>query len=173
MIMKLFSLVVGSLQENCYILVNEKNEALVIDPGDEAEKIISFLQPYKVVGILVTHFHFDHVGALKQLENYYNLKANQQVKEFNYVVLKTPGHTMDSISFYFSNEKIMFVGDFIFLRGIGRTDLGGDNELMLASIKKTLEEIPDDTILYPGHGDWTTLKNEKDYLEEIIKKEKL
>ena len=44
--MKVYTLVVGELQENCYVVVNEKNEALVIDPGDEARKILDFLKPY-------------------------------------------------------------------------------------------------------------------------------
>ena len=88
--MKVYTLVVGELQENCYVVVNEKNEALVIDPGDEKEKILNFLKPYKVVGIFVTHFHPDHVGALKELEEFYGLTANQKVEEFHYEIFANP-----------------------------------------------------------------------------------
>lgn len=80
--MKIYTLVVGELQENCYVVVNEKNEAIVIDPGAEIKRILQFLKPYKVVGILVTHFHFDHVGALEELENFYHLKANRNLNTF-------------------------------------------------------------------------------------------
>ncbi len=65
--MELFTLVVGAIQENCYILATDSGNALVVDPGDEAEKIIDFvkskgLTPKK---ILLTHAHYDHVGAVK------------------------------------------------------------------------------------------------------------
>ena len=166
--MTIHTLVVGELQENCYVLVNEKKEAILIDPGDEKEKILDFLKPYKVVGILVTHFHPDHVGALKELENFYHLKANQKVEEFHYEVFSNPGHTLDSISFYFPEEKIMFVGDFIFYHTIGRCDLGGDVDLMKKSIQKILQTIPLDTILYPGHGRTTKLGQEKVFLEQFL-----
>ena len=168
--MKVYTLIVGSFLENCYVVVNQKNEAIVIDPGSEATKIIEFLQPYKVVGILVTHHHFDHIGALEELENIYHLKSNQKIEEFSYEVILTPGHTLDSLSFYFPNEKILFVGDFIFRGAIGRTDLGGDDKLMKNSIQNLLSTIPLDTTLYPGHGDATTLEAEKTFLEKIFLK---
>lgn len=166
--MTIHTLVVGKLQENCYVVVNKKNEAIVIDPGDEIEKILAFLKPYKVVGILVTHFHFDHIGALKELLNFYPLQVNQKVQEFHYEIFSNPGHTLDSISFYFPDEKVMFVGDFIFYHSIGRTDLGGNDFLMRESIQKILKNIPLDTILYPGHGRFTVLGKEKNFLEQFI-----
>lgn len=166
--MTIHTLVVGKLQENCYVVVNKKNEAIVIDPGDEIEKILAFLKPYKVVGILVTHFHFDHIGALKELLKFYPLQVNQKVQEFHYEIFSNPGHTLDSISFYFPDEKVMFVGDFIFYHSIGRTDLGGNDFLMRESIQKILKNIPLDTILYPGHGRFTVLGKEKNFLEQFI-----
>lgn len=172
-ILQVHCLVVGNLQENCFILINNNDEALIIDPGDEAKKIIDFLKPYKVVGILVTHYHFDHIGALKDLEKYFSVKANQKINNFDYVTMATPGHTLDSVSFYFPKEKMMFVGDFVFYHTIGRTDLGGDEKLMKDSIINLINTIPMDTILYPGHGIATILENEKMLLEKIIKKEKL
>ncbi len=154
-------LVVGDLKENCYIL-KKNNEILIIDPGDEAEKIIASTTSGKVVGLLVTHHHFDHIGALQTLEKYYNLKANQyNGQTFSYQIINTPGHTKDSLSFYFPKQKIMFVGDFLFLNSIGRTDLGGDNEKMKKSLK-LISEYPDEITIYPGHGPKTTLKDEKE-----------
>ena len=168
--MTIHTLVVGELQENCYVLVNEKKEAILIDPGDEKEKILDFLKPYKVVGILVTHFHPDHVGALKELENFYHLKANQKVEEFHYEVFSNPGHTLDSISFYFPEETIMFVGDFIFRDTVGRCDLPtGSSSEMDKSIAR-IKEYSDDINLYPGHGDETTLGREKTHNLYFIEK---
>ena len=68
--MKIKTVVVGNLDTNCYILI-KNNNALVIDPGDDYAKIVSEIGDNKVVGVLVTHNHFDHIGALEQLKNYY------------------------------------------------------------------------------------------------------
>ena len=71
--MKIKSVVVGSLETNCYILEKD-GEILIIDPGDEANKIIESIAG-EVVGIIITHHHFDHVGALESIKNYYNAKV--------------------------------------------------------------------------------------------------
>lgn len=167
--MKINKLVVGELQENCYILTNEKNEALVIDPGDESEKILAFLRPYHVVGVLVTHHHFDHVGALNALLKYYDLKENEVNGNFSFRKIKTPGHTMDSYSYYFEKDNVVFVGDFIFAGTIGRTDLGGNNTEMKKSLESFITIFPLDVTIYPGHGKSTILKKEMSTLKEILK----
>ena len=165
--MRVKKIIVGDLEENCYVVINEKMEALVIDPGDEADKILAFLAPYKVVGILVTHFHFDHIGALEILEDFYALKANEVSDVFEFDVIKTPGHTKDSISFFFPQLHCVFVGDFIFKDGIGRTDLGGNDFEMKKSLSMFLDRFSSDTVLYPGHGPSTTLGAERRFLEYI------
>ena len=167
--MKIYCLVVGPLRENCYVIVNENKEAIIIDPGDEANRIISFANQYKVVGILITHTHNDHIGALKEIESYYQLKANQPIANFQYETIANPGHTMDSKSFYFPKEKVMFVGDFVFFHAVGRTDIGGDANLMKRSLQNLLTQIPEDTVLCPGHGRYTTLKREKNFYQSVMK----
>lgn len=167
--MKIEKVVVGPLQENCYI-VSIDNKCLVIDPGDEFEKIRKVINDREVIGILITHNHFDHVGALKEIKDFYSSQvydfSNLEEKEcnlgpFTFEVIYNPGHTMDSISFYFKEEKTIFVGDFIFLNSIGRCDLeGGNYSLMEDSISK-IKTYPDDIIIYPGHGPDTTLEYEK------------
>ena len=150
---------VGYLEENCYILT-KNNKVLIIDPGDEEKKIEKHIKG-DVVGILLTHHHFDHIGALDYFKNKYNVLVNaKENKYFNYEIIYNPGHSWDSKSFYFKEDKIMFVGDFIFKDSIGRTDLGGSNKDMLKSLKM-ISTYPDDIILYPGHGDKTTLGHEK------------
>jgi len=165
--MQVKKIVVGALEENCYVIVNSFKEALIIDPGDEADKILDFVKDYSVVGILVTHSHFDHIGALKKLEDTFSIKANES-NVFSYEVIKTPGHTSDSVSFYFPSLNALFVGDFIFLNGIGRMDLGGNAIDMKNSLHMFLKRFSDDVILYPGHGDSTTLKQERNFLENVI-----
>ncbi len=165
--MKIKNVIVGPLETNCYLLIENQN-CLIIDPGEEATLIEKAIGDNKVVGIVITHYHFDHIGALEELKNKYqvevydfhNLKEGMnQIENFVFEVLFTPGHKDDSISLLF--EKDMFVGDFVFKDSIGRTDLeGGNFEQMKESIKK-LKSYSDDTTLYPGHGEATTLEEEK------------
>ena len=156
------TVVVGDLQTNCYILIKD-NKALVIDPGDDFAKIKNELNNYDVIGCYITHSHFDHIGALDELLKEYNLKLNNQ-KElvFDFDVIETPGHTDDSVTYYFKEDKIMFTGDFIFYRSIGRTDLGGNDKDMLDSLE-IIKKYPDDIKIYPGHGLSTILGDEKKY----------
>ena len=158
--MKIDVLKVGYLETNCYILRKDK-ETIIIDPGDQYEDIVNIIGNSKLVGILVTHYHDDHIGALKRLEDHYGIKANAYHNS-NIIVIDVPGHTKDSKIFYFKNEGIMFVGDFIFKGSIGRTDLGGNNKDMASSILKILK-YPN-VLIYPGHGDSTTLDMERDNL---------
>ncbi len=153
-------IVVGDLEENCYILT-KNNKCLVIDPGDEFSKIDKELKGKEVIGCLVTHYHPDHIGALEDLLSKYDIEVNKDfTADFDYEVIHTPGHTYDSKVFYFKKDNIMFTGDFIFKDSIGRTDLGGHDLDMIDSLKM-IKQYPDKTILYPGHGEETTLGHEK------------
>ena len=165
--MKINKVITGSLEENCYILIKD-NDCLVIDPGDDFYKIKEEIKDLNLVGILITHHHFDHVGALDELLEYknikiydYNLDENEyEINNFKFNIIKTPGHTSDSITFYFKEDNIMFTGDFIFKGTIGRTDLPtGDMKEMENSIEK-IKKYNKDITLYPGHGDNTTLDYE-------------
>ena len=177
--MNIKRVVVGELQENCYILEKD-DRCIIIDPGDEVDKIMKSIT-YPPVAILITHNHFDHVGALSQLQekyiipvyNYKNLKEGDlSTGKFKLNVIYTPGHTSDSVTFYFKEDEIMFTGDFIFKNTIGRTDLStGNFEEMQKSIRKILQ-YNDIIKLYPGHGDNTTLGLEKKY-NEYLKQEEL
>ena len=126
--MKIDTLVVGSLQENCYV-VTIGNNSFIVDPGDEAERIINACKDKNIKEILVTHHHFDHVGVLKKVEDYFGLKENVKSGLFDYEVIKTLGHTDDSLTYYFSKEKVMFTGDFLFYPGHGpKTSLGKEKQ---------------------------------------------
>lgn len=158
--MKVEIIKVGELETNCYI-VTKNDKTIVIDPGDEFEKIKETLGNRKPTVCLLTHSHYDHIGALEELTNYYNIKVNDDyTKEFKYKVLKTPGHTKDSLTFYFYEDNIMFTGDFLFKSSFGRTDLGGSNQEMIESLNM-IKDYPDEIIIYPGHGESSTLGKEK------------
>ena len=158
----------GVLEENCYVL-EEDNKFLIIDPGSEFNKIKEVING-EVLGVLITHRHFDHIGALEQCLKEYRCaiydrgSTNEETYNafpFSFNVIYTPGHTMDSVCFYFYKDKIMFVGDFIFKDSIGRCDLeGGNISLMKESIEK-IKKYDDDITIYPGHGEFTTLGREK------------
>lgn len=88
-------------------------------------------------------------------------------------VMHTPGHTKGSLSFYFPDSKMVFVGDLIFQGSVGRTDLpGGDPYVLLKSIKTKIMTLPLDTTIYPGHGPFTTVKDEK-YFNPFLRNETL
>lgn len=168
-IMNIKIVVVGYLEENCYILKKDNN-ILVIDPGDEYEKIKKCLNG-NVVGVLITHSHFDHIGALSSLVNdyhigvydYSNLKEGiNSISNFEFEMIKTPGHKEDAVSYYFKEYNCMFVGDFIFRNSIGRTDLEGGNYVDMKNSIEKIMKYDRDIVIYPGHGDKTILGYEID-----------
>ncbi len=197
---------VGLLQCNCSILGDEASgEAVVIDPGDEVERVQEILARHhlKTKYIVVTHAHIDHVGGIEKLQRatgatvlmhqddlplYENMPiqaallgvrspAVVQVNDFlkegdvlrwgNLVleVMHTPGHSPGSLSLHLPGEnRRIFSGDTLFQRSIGRTDLwGGDYNQILRSIQSTLLRFPDQTPVYPGHGDATTIGEEREF----------
>ena len=169
--MKVDFIVVGDLGENCYLL--EKNGCyLLVDPGEDLDRILKFISHKNILGILVTHCHFDHVASLKYLVSHFsypvycydNLEEGaKKIGPFNMEVIFTPGHTKDSVSYYFRDEKIMITGDFLFCGTVGRCDLeGGSFNEMMKSIHK-ISKYDDDIVIYSGHGRKTTLGNEKKY----------
>ncbi len=156
--MEIKKVTVGILQANCYI-VSSGDEAVIIDPGDEGERIIKEAQGKKVKYIIPTHHHPDHAGALEEVEKGTGAEVLRQLKEGEEIkvgsdslrVLHTPGHTEDSICIM--GDGFLFSGDTLFYQGYGRTDLpGGDAEKMRETLQRLSEEIPSGTVVYPGHG---------------------
>ena len=160
---------VGWLETNCYI-ISIDNECLIIDPGADYNKIVREVGSLKPIGIIVTHYHFDHIGALEEVKNRYNIPIydinNLEEKEytignFKFEVIYTKGHHNTCITIYFKEDKKMFVGDFIFKDGIGRTDLEDADEIEMIKSLNKIKKYPDDITIYPGHGDTTKLGYEK------------
>lgn len=168
--MKIKTIVTGELEENCYILKSEENDILIVDPGADFERIDKEIDG-NVCGVLITHRHFDHIGALNQvlekyrvpLYEYANLEEETyHARSFQFQVFFFKGHSKDSVGYYFVSEKAMFSGDFIFYHGIGRCDLeGGSIKEMKESIAR-VKRLPHDITIYPGHGRATSLQEECD-----------
>lgn len=166
--MEVIKVVTGVLDENCYVL-RQDDSCLVVDPGDDYIKIKEAIGEHKVLGVLLTHSHFDHIGALRNFLTKRSVKIfkksnvleqEYQLGPFSFSVLFTPGHSKDSITFYFQEENLMFVGDFIFKNSIGRCDLpGGDEKEMQQSISK-IKVYDKGIVLYPGHNESTSLGEE-------------
>jgi len=84
------------------------------------------------------------------------------VGKLKFKVLHTPGHSPGSISLYNEREGVVFDGDVLFNGGIGRTDLpGGSYRTLMESIRNKLLTLPDETVIYPGHGPPTTVGKER------------
>jgi hydroxyacylglutathione hydrolase len=196
------TLAVGALATNCYIVGCEKTkEAAVIDPGDEADRILAAVRAagLKVTHVLLTHAHFDHIGAADEVarasgaplalhpddlpllragggapffdlqpppipDTVDSLAAGQEigVGELTLRVLHTPGHSPGHVTFYIPAEGALFDGDVLFAEGIGRADLpGGSFAVLMRSIGEQLMTLPDETVVYPGHGPATTIGHER------------
>jgi hydroxyacylglutathione hydrolase len=195
---------VGLLQCNCSIFGDEQTrEAIVIDPGDEIDRIVAELDArgLKVKAIVITHAHIDHVAGAHKLRAltgapvYMNARDRELLDALDmqaqwlgvpapprteldveardgtvlslgsatFQVMDTPGHTQGSISLYIPQEKKLVAGDTLFQNSIGRTDLpGGNSRQILSSIKTRLLNLPEETIVIPGHGPRTTISAEKE-----------
>lgn len=163
-IMKVKRIVVGYYETNCYLIIKD-NDSLIVDPGDEYNTIKNELGNLNLQGILVTHRHDDHIGALDKLVAEYKVvvydkkrsEGNYSVHPFNFSIIENKGHSDDSISFYFKDENIMFTGDFLFKGTIGRTDLktGSSKDMVISLIN--IKKYNPNTIIYPGHGEESTL----------------
>ena len=189
--LKIHKLALGLYQTNCYIIHDEASKSCcVIDPGYEADTILEEVGHLglTVEAILLTHGHFDHVGAVKDMvaetdcdvyiseadlslppmftngKIYYTHTYGEgdvlRLAGLEISVLHTPGHTPGSVCLV--SENTMFSGDTLFEGSCGRTDIGGSWPQIQASLAR-LTKLDTDYVVYPGHGGSTTLAMEKRY----------
>lgn len=179
--------VVGQLDTNCYVVsCGSTAEAVIIDPGADPERIWKAVsERHLTVGALVcTHNHWDHTGAIDALKGLTGAPLvvgeldAPGMKERPDVVLRdgdrivfglvelqtihTPGHTPGGICLYLPGH--LFSGDTLFLEDVGRSDLpGGDEGALVEGIRRRLFVLPDETRVYPGHDEPTTIGHEKSH----------
>jgi len=152
-----------------YIWLLETNEEVsVVDPGD-AKPVLNYLNENNknLKDIFITHHHFDHTAGVSELmdkisgsiygpHNSYEL-INEKVSqgdsvsslEIKFDVIEVPGHTLDHIAFYNSENNILFCGDTLFAGGCGRV-FEGTFDQMFESLNK-FKQLPDSTQIYCGH----------------------
>ncbi len=114
----------------------------------------NFSSQAAMFGLRTESFSFDP----KPLE----VQPNWEIGNFTFDIRYTPGHSPDHVSLYSKPEEIVIAGDALFKEGIGRTDLyKGDFKVLEKSIREQLYALPDETVVYPGHGPETTIGHEK------------
>lgn len=207
--LKLESLIFNPFSENTFIVYDETNECVIVDPGctnaAEEDRLFGFIDSHQLKPLMVinTHGHVDHVVGNNAVKRRYGIKVaahldmhhdftqakrqavwlgmqpegdidlpdidlqdDQEIKVGNGIleVICTPGHAKGSISLYAPAEGWVITGDALFCRSIGRTDLpGGDFEELRESIRTRLFSLPNETEVFPGHGESTTIGEEKDF----------
>ncbi len=173
----------GPFGTNAYILIcQETRESVIVDAPAEADKIISRLKDTAPRYILLTHSHMDHIGALAQLRSELKIPlaahaANSSILspppeilledgeaidfgKIQIAVLHTPGHTPGSLCF--KTDNYLLSGDTLFPGGPGKTGTPADFAQVIKSITDKIFTLDDNTPVYPGHGEPTIIKKEKE-----------
>ena len=200
----IISKTVGVNFTNCYLIGKRNSKAIVIDPGDDIDKIMDMINEYNVSveKIINTHGHFDHISANDLLKEKTNAKVyihekdkdfltkpeknlssllgsrniislNEadhilkdgdviEIEDYKFKVIHTPGHSPGSICLYDKENNILISGDTIFNTGVGRTDFKDSSQVQLInSIENKLLKLSDNTEVYTGHGQSTTIEKFK------------
>lgn len=184
----------GMLEENCFLVMEEESkEIAIVDPGDQGEELAKFIDKLKGTPkyVLLTHGHFDHVGAVEYLCDRYSIpyyiheaeeqykikdpsifgqirKADYYVNEGDKIPLGNKEFTVIHTPGHSKGgvcyliEDHLLCGDTLFQGSIGRSDfIGGDYDELINSIKNKLVVLDDNIKIYSGHGETSTIGYEK------------
>ena len=188
--MEITVLTLGDYMTNCYILNREgSGKCLIVDPGYEAARILDVLEEKHLEpeAILLTHGHFDHVGAVQDIAaetdcrvflsredlrlppmmtngrlfytDTYPTEGTLELAGITIRILPTPGHTPGSVCLLAGDT--MLSGDTLFRGSCGRTDFPGGSWEQISASLKTLAALPGNYRVLPGHGEETTLDEER------------
>lgn len=198
---------------NCYVVQSREGSAFIVDPGAEGEQMIRYLRDHSLTPrmILLTHGHFDHVGAVKELkaafaglpvylsqrdeelleaddktgalarrfirdltpyvfpaDGYLREGEDLTMDELTVRVVETPGHTRGSVCLICGST--IFTGDTLFRHDCGRTDLYGGSFPEICDSLKRLRELEGDYTIRPGHGELSSLAEERPWITALLEK---
>ncbi|GAB2674658.1 MBL fold metallo-hydrolase [Nocardia goodfellowii] len=192
---RIIKMSVGGMDNNCYLVQCVTGPALLIDAANEPERILDLIEreaPGKIALIVTTHQHPDHWWGLKDVATAldvptaaHELDADPlpvrpdrlladgdsiEIGDLRFEVAHLRGHTPGSIALALtdgSGRTHLFTGDSLFPGGLGKTRNPADFDSLYADVtSKLFDRYPDDTVVYPGHGDDTTLGTERPQLAD-------
>ena len=184
---------VGEYQTNCYLLVeSELGEGILVDPGDEAQKILAWVGNIRISHLLLSHGHADHVGALETVRqslrvnvgihpadaDTFSIRSDFELLPGDFLELggahieiaHVPGHTPGSVALKLIEDEEFhraLSGDAIFPGGPGQTQSPADLSTAIESLAQTVFTWPDSVRLHPGHGESTTVGTESSAFESF------
>ncbi|MBQ9640523.1 MAG: MBL fold metallo-hydrolase [Bacteroidaceae bacterium] len=215
--LRIKSFTVNPLEVNCYVVSDETNEAVLIDPGcfadSEWDDVARYIRDNGLAlkHCLLTHAHFDHIMGCNYAEQDFGVRPelhtddvslyntlDQQALQFFGIrlktkptpiigrclnegnnidfgqhtlkVLHTPGHSPGGVCYLCEAEEVVFTGDTLFCGSMGRTDLTGGDAQQIGDSLVRLAALPENTVVYPGHGPATTIANERRWIQAIYSK---
>jgi hydroxyacylglutathione hydrolase len=190
--LELYKIEVGPWPMNSYIVVcPETAISAIIDPGADEERILEKIAQTRVVAILLTHGHVDHIGALEGVKSATNAPVYlhpMEAEHFNLVydipfqdgmiirvgnsqvrAVHTPGHTPGMTSLDLEDGRVL-VGDTLFVGGPGRTGSPEDFTITMRTLHDILFTWPDETVFYPGHGVHGRIGEERSAFEAFVER---
>ena len=184
------AVVVGPMDNNVFVIrCTETGDGVLIDAANEHERLLELCSALGVRRVIETHGHWDHIQAVpavrdagydvavtaadaEMLPAYDSILEDDNVLEVGRLRLRTiatPGHTRGSMCFALEGSPLLFSGDTLFPGGPGNTSFeGGDFATIIDSLDQRLFTYPADTIVLPGHGNWTTIGSERPHLQEWV-----
>ena len=188
--LEIHKVVVGPMDNNVFVLrCRQSGEGLLIDAANEHELLLDLCKNLNVQQVIETHGHWDHIQAVPQVRDAgysvhitqadaHMLDSYDEILEDDCVIsvgrikletILTPGHTPGSMCFKVGNKPILFSGDTLFPGGPGATQFeGGNFEKIIESIDKRLFILDKETVVLPGHGENTTIGDERPHLDEWV-----
>ncbi|HEX4820974.1 MAG TPA: MBL fold metallo-hydrolase [Acidimicrobiales bacterium] len=188
---EIHKVVVGPMDNNVYVLrCKQTGDAVLLDAANEHDRLLDLAKRLNVRQVLETHGHWDHIQAVPEMRDAgYSVFVTQQdagmlpsydelledddvitVGRLELHTIHTPGHTPGSMCFLVEGSPVLFSGDTLFPGGPGNTSFeGGDFPTIIRSIDERLfGKLAPETIILPGHGDQSTIGEERPHLQEWV-----